>query len=68
MKSTELIHEIVEEFGTDNNRTELMKALKGLRITACDETKKEVFQGFGLGLEKATGNYYLVRSKYINGT
>jgi len=56
MKSTKLIHEIVEKHGSQDNRL-LMKDLKGLRTQVQAEVKNNITSGLQ-SIYKSTKNLY----------
>jgi hypothetical protein len=67
MKSTEQIHEIIDRAGVDN-KPQLMKMLKALRIQVADETKKQLLKEFHITAGAIRRNFNSLIKHYENGT
>jgi hypothetical protein len=67
MKSTEQIHQIIEQVDHIDN-VELMRRLKDLRVTVADETKRQIMREVYNVRGAMTKQFNTLRNHYNHGT
>ena len=67
MKSTEIIHEIVDDYGMEDKQG-LMRLLKDLREQVSHEVKAALFQNYNHNRKIMTRDFLVLVNHYEKGT